>query len=188
VSYKKTGLPITPEIKSYDWLKPNLKPSLGGARDTLTFKRTRHIFEEQEIQSKVCFRAKISKKKYFFTKGFNFNIQTWFPGWYFTSTNSKNFLGNSPIQNITQVWTCRKKLRTLTPEKTTLKLLYVLETRFVLNFKYCWKFLAFLLVEIQLFSAQKQMSFRRRTYMPYTYMAAIMSDKWLKWFYWQLLK
>jgi hypothetical protein len=65
MSYKKTGS-ITPEIKSYDWLKPNLKPSSGGARDKLTFKRTRESFEEQEIQSKVCFRAKISKKKYFF--------------------------------------------------------------------------------------------------------------------------
>jgi hypothetical protein len=51
-------------------LKPNLKPRSGGARDKLTFKRTRESFEEQEIQSKVCFRAKISKKKYFFIKRF----------------------------------------------------------------------------------------------------------------------
>jgi hypothetical protein len=42
----------------------------------------------------------------------------------------------------------KKKLSTLTPEKITLKLLHVLETCFVLNFKYCWKCLAFFLVEI----------------------------------------
>jgi hypothetical protein len=43
----------------------------------------------------------------------------------------------------------RKKLcsLSLTPEKRTLKLLYVLETYFVLNFKYCWKFLAFSLLK-----------------------------------------
>jgi hypothetical protein len=42
-------------IKSYEWLKPNLKPSAGAARDKLIFKRTRESFEEREIQSKICF-------------------------------------------------------------------------------------------------------------------------------------
>ena len=57
---------------------------------------------------------------------------------YFTSTNSKNFLGNSFLFKIyyTSLNVPKKKLRTLTPEKITLKLLYVLETCFVLNFKY----------------------------------------------------
>ena len=81
MNYKKTGT-ITPEIiKSYDWLKPNLKPSSGGVRDKLTFKKTRERFEKQEIQSKVCSRAKISKKKYFFyQKASILKIQTWSPG------------------------------------------------------------------------------------------------------------
>ena len=63
---------------------------------------------------------------------------------------------------------CQKKLRTLTPEKITLKLklLYILETCFVLDYRYryCWKFLAFFLVEIRLFSAWKQTSFRRHIF------------------------
>jgi hypothetical protein len=46
----------------------------------LTFKRTGESFEEREIQSKVCFWAKISKKKHFLSTGFNLkdsNLVSW---------------------------------------------------------------------------------------------------------------
>ena len=137
-------------IKSYDWLKANnLKPSAEAARDKLTFKRSRGSFEERETQSKVCFWATISKKKYFFIKRLQYfndsNLVIW-SSKYFTSTNSNNFLGITVSHS--KYYTSLnmpKNLRTLTSEKRTLKLLYVLETCFVLNVKYCWKFLAFFL-------------------------------------------
>jgi hypothetical protein len=119
-------------------------------------------FRGAEIQSKVCFWAKISKKKHFFIN--RLQLKRFKPGFldsskYLTSTNSKNFMGNSLIFKI-----LRKKLRTLTPEKRTLYLLYALETCFVLNLRYCWKFLAFFLVKIQLFSGRKQTYFWRRIF------------------------
>jgi hypothetical protein len=137
-------------IKSYDWLKANnLKPSTEAARDKSTFKRTRGSFEERKIQSKVCFWATISKKKYFFIK----RLQ------YFNDSNLVIWAVLSILHPLTATTSCvtvshskyytslnmPKNLRTLTSEKRTLKLLYVLETCFVLNVKYCWKFLAFFL-------------------------------------------
>jgi hypothetical protein len=52
---------------------------------------------------------------------------------------------------VTQVLTCRKKRRTLTPgwEKNFKTTLRNSRTCFVINFKYCWKVLAFFPVEIE---------------------------------------
>ena len=92
--------------------KPKWRFSRGSASNKLTFKRTRESFEEREIQSKVCFWAKISKKKHFFIN--RLQLKRFKPGFldnskYFTSTNSKNFLGNSLIFKISHKFKCAEK-------------------------------------------------------------------------------
>jgi hypothetical protein len=138
------------------------------ASNKLTFKRTGESFEEREIQSKVCCWAKISKKKHFFIN--RLQLKRFKPGFldsskYFTSTNSKNFLGNSLIFKILHKFERAEKNFALWLLK---KVLYNCSTFWkhvlFLNFRYCWKFLAFFLVEIQLFSGRKQTSFRCRIF------------------------
>jgi hypothetical protein len=130
----------------------------------INFPRTGESFEEREIQSKVCFWAQKSARiSTFLSKGFNFkdsNLVSWIVLSILHPLTAKTSWVTAWYSKYYASLNVPKKLRTLTLEKITLKLVYVLETCFLLNFRYCWKFLAFFLVEIQLFSAQKQTSFR----------------------------
>jgi hypothetical protein len=122
----------------------------------------------RKFSQKFVFERKLARKSTFLSKGFNFNTQTWFPGWYFTSTTANTSWVTTVLSKILHKFERAEKNFALFWEnnfKTALRS----GNTFCIKFKYCWKFLAFLLVEIQLFSAQKQMSFRRRTYMPYVH-------------------
>jgi hypothetical protein len=104
VNCKNTGT-LTAGKHAHTCPKPRWRFSWGSASNKLTFNGTRESFEEREIQSfysKVCFWRKIQQEKVLFYQ----NVSTLkIPGFldsskYFTSTNSKNFLGNSLIFKI----------------------------------------------------------------------------------------
>jgi hypothetical protein len=77
VNCNNTGT-LTADKHAHTCLKPRWRFSRGSASKKLTFRGLGKSFEEREIQSKVCFWAKIGKKKLFFSS--TLKIQTWFPG------------------------------------------------------------------------------------------------------------
>jgi hypothetical protein len=55
-----------------------VKPSAGGARDKLTFKR--RVSRSGKFSQKFVFERKLARKGLFYKKASILKIQTWFPG------------------------------------------------------------------------------------------------------------
>jgi hypothetical protein len=151
------------------------KWSGGAARDKLTFsKGPERVSRSGKFSQKFVFARKLARESTFLSKGFNFK-DSWIVLSILRPLTAKTSWVTVPYSKYYTSLNVPKKTLHFDCWKNYFKLFYVLETCFVLNFKYCWKFLAFLLVDIQLFSAQKQMSFRRRIFEALRIMAAIMS-------------
>jgi hypothetical protein len=131
------------------------------AINKLTFKRTRESFEEREIQSKrfVFQWTKISKKSTFLSKGFNFkdsNLVFWIVLTILHPLTAKTSCVTAWYStDITQIWTCRKKRRTLTAEKNNFKTALRSGNMFCIKFQVFLKDFAFFFIEIQLISGME---------------------------------
>jgi hypothetical protein len=164
VNCNNTGT-LTADKHAHTCLKPRWRFSRAQRAINWLSKGLGRVSRSGKFSQKFVFERKSARKSIN-----RLQLKRFKPGFldsskYFTSTNSKNFLGNSLIFKILHKFERAEKNFALWLLK---KELYNCSTFwkpcFVLNFRYCWKFLAFFLVKIQLFSSRKQTSFRCRIF------------------------